>query len=415
MPTNLFGRKLREVLFRKQLHFLFFFLGFFLLLSCSKDKPEDEAPKLIEPTYEYLFQTSLEQSLSASSIRFIAGLAVEDAEQYNYQDLDVYRLTYKTQGPDGGAIEASGAVLIPVDTESQKLISYQHGTISNQEDAPSHGISLGLNELSAMAIFASTGFIVTMPDYIGYGASSALPHPYEHRASLARACNDMLLATLEFLEEKKEIESIYLMGYSEVGYATLSTQQYIESQNEVLLKAVFPAAGAYNKTAFTKAIIQQDEELEFIDSYLWVLDVYNQIYSNLNRPWSAYVKAPYDEMLSSLSVLNRETISTELLETKMLEQNPQKLFKEEFINGIVDGTDSAFLEVLTDNDLLDWIPKAPVYMYHGTEDDYVLPLNTISTVDNLKASGGMISYIPIEKKDHFSAAFDYFLGVLLSV
>ena len=100
MPTNLFGRKLREVLFRKQSHFLLFFLGFFLLLSCSKDKPEDEAPKLIEPTYEYLFQTSLEQSLSASSIRFIAGLAVEDAEQYNYQDVDVYRLTYKTQGPD---------------------------------------------------------------------------------------------------------------------------------------------------------------------------------------------------------------------------------------------------------------------------------------------------------------------------
>ena len=98
MPTNLFGRKLREVLFRKQSHFLLFFLGFFLLLSCSKDKPEDEAPKLIEPTYEYLFQTSLEQSISASSICFIAGLAIEDAEQYNYQDVDVYKIDSKRLG-----------------------------------------------------------------------------------------------------------------------------------------------------------------------------------------------------------------------------------------------------------------------------------------------------------------------------
>ena len=78
------------------------------------------------------------------------------------------------------------------------------------------------------------------------------------------------------------------------------------------------------------------------------------MYSSLNRPWSDYVNAPYDQMLASLSVLNSETISTALLETKMLEQNPQKLFKKEFINGIVEGTDTAFLEVLADNDLLDW-------------------------------------------------------------
>ncbi len=262
-----------------------------------------------------------------------------------------------------------------------------------------------------MSLMASTGFVVAMPDYIGYGASGTLEHPYEHRVSLAAACNDMLLATLEFLETK-EIEEIYLMGYSEGGYATLSTQQLIESQNNISLKAVFPAAGAYNKTAFTKTILQKDEDLKFIDTYLWVLDVYNRMYSSLNHPWSAYVNAPYDQMLASLSVLNGETISTVLLETKMLEQNPQKLFKEEFINGIVEGTDTAFLEVLADNDLLNWTPRAPLYMYHGTEDDYVYPLNTISTVEKLTYLGGNVSYIPLEEKDHLSAALDYFLMVL---
>ena len=68
-------------------------------------------------------------------------------------------------------------------------------------------------------------------------------------------CNDMLLAILEFLEAK-EIEEIYLMGYSEGGYATLSTQQLIESQNNILLKALIPAEGAYNKIAFRKTILQ---------------------------------------------------------------------------------------------------------------------------------------------------------------
>ena len=74
-----------------------------------------------------------------------------------------------------------------------------------------------------MSLKASTGFVVAMPDYIGYGAIGILEHPYEHRVSLASACNDMLLTIFEFLDAK-EIEEIYLMDYSEGGYATLSTQ-----------------------------------------------------------------------------------------------------------------------------------------------------------------------------------------------
>ena len=46
------------------------------------------------------------------------------------------------------------------------------------------------------AIFASSAMIVSMPDYLGYGVSSNLPHPYEHGKSLATASYDMLKACL---------------------------------------------------------------------------------------------------------------------------------------------------------------------------------------------------------------------------
>ena len=36
-----------------------------------------------------------------------------------------------------------------------------------------------------MSLKASTGFVVAMPDYMGYGAIGILEHPYEHRVSLA--------------------------------------------------------------------------------------------------------------------------------------------------------------------------------------------------------------------------------------
>ncbi len=112
----------------------------------QKKNQENEIPKPSEPIYKYLVEANLEQSFLSSSIAFIAGLVLDNADQYSYQKVDIYKLIYKTQSPTGEQIEASGAVLIPADQETKKLIFYQHGTITNQEDAPSYGINLGLNE-----------------------------------------------------------------------------------------------------------------------------------------------------------------------------------------------------------------------------------------------------------------------------
>lgn len=38
-----------------------------------------------------------------------------------------------------------------------------------------------------------------MPDYLGYGASSNYPHPYEHRETLASTSFDMIMAVKENL------------------------------------------------------------------------------------------------------------------------------------------------------------------------------------------------------------------------
>ena len=164
MPSNPFGRELSVALFRKTAHYFLFFLGILLLSSCSKKNQENEIQEPSGPNYKYLVEANLEQSYLPSSIAFIAGLVLGNADQYSYQKVDIYKLTYKTQSPSGEQIEASGAVLIPADQETKKLISYQHGTITNQEHAPSHGIYLGLNEGGLMSLMASTGFVVAMPD-----------------------------------------------------------------------------------------------------------------------------------------------------------------------------------------------------------------------------------------------------------
>lgn len=142
-----------------------------------------------------------------------------------------YRLTYRTHAPDGQEITASGAALVPVGAGELPVLSYQHGTImpASETQAPSY-YATGSDVWSVVSVLASTGYVVSAPDYIGYGASKALPHPYEHAASLASASADMLRATREFCQQQSVAvnQKNFLLGYSEGGYATMALHKLLE-------------------------------------------------------------------------------------------------------------------------------------------------------------------------------------------
>ena len=116
-----------------------------------------------------------------------------------------------------------------------------------------------------------------------------------------------------------------------------------------------------------------------------------------------------------LEKINAATIENQLIQEGKLDTNPSKLFKESWVSEIINGSDIAFINALTDNDLLNWTPKAPVFLFHGTEDDYVFPLNSISTAEALSDNGGNVSYVPLKGKDHYTAVLDYYNSTLAKI
>ena len=153
--------------------------------------------------------------------------------------MSCYKLTYKTPDASAALINASGLVCLPATRSGgSPVLSYQHGTIFQDSDAPSSFLTSA--EGLAGAVFAAIGFIAVLPDYIGYGDSTALLHPYVHAATLASATVDMNRAARVFFKEPGinavTNGQLFLAGYSEGGYATLATQRLME-QN---LSAEFP-------------------------------------------------------------------------------------------------------------------------------------------------------------------------------
>lgn len=376
------------------------FILFFVFLSCERDN------KNSLPDADYLVESKFLTSFSVDQInQYSAGLG--DLSSFTSlfvrYNVSVYKIIYKTTDTENNTVLASGALVVPEYKNSVPLISFQHGTIKNDKNAPSNFL---VDDYFIAVFFASTGYVISLPDYLGYGSSRQLIHPYEHGNSLATASRDMLRAVREFDKREKSFqlnEKLFLSGYSEGGYATMALMKLLEEKhgNEFSVTAATVGAGAYNKTMFAKHLLEVNAELHYLNEFLWVLDSYNRIYK-LNRPYTYYFNQPYAGIIEAGSVFANNQL------------NPQLLFSSTFREGILNGSDTEFLNVLSDNDNYNWKPLAPLQLYHGTNDDYVFYFNSESAYEAMIAKGATdVELITVNGGDHYTTTQNYFSGTFL--
>ena len=365
--------------------------------SCSKTTDPTAADK-------YLVSNTVITQVTKETLTLQLGLIDRTLASTVQDGVKAFKIVYKTKGTDGADIQASGAIILPLTPKgSMTMASLQHGTIRDEAQAPSN-FQFGSEAYLAGSLFASQGYIVVVPDYIGYGASKTLPHPYEHRASLASACLDMLRASKEFLK-KENIQwnnKLFIGGYSEGGFATMSLQKKIEEEvpTEFDLRASSCGAGAYDKTAFTKFLLttETNGEAAFNSSYIWTFLTYNRVY-NLNRQLNTVFKEPAATQVQSLQ------------QNVNLPGNLANLFTDSFKKNVLDGTDAAFLNAVKDNDVFDWRPKTPTRLFHGDQDTYVFYFNSQNAFDAMRRRGATnVELIPLRGRNHSTGIGDYLLG-----
>ncbi len=90
-----------------------------------------------------------------------------------------YRVVYRTSGPSGTVVRASGLIAFPTRRQRRlSLVEYGHGTTAARDDVPSaFGLprGLGIEGRWSSELFASAGFAVALPDYLGLGVSRMRP------------------------------------------------------------------------------------------------------------------------------------------------------------------------------------------------------------------------------------------------
>ena len=367
--------------------------------------------EITQPAATLVSSTQIGQFTKAQLTQRVAALGVVDAQltqilgRLIQRDIQAYRITYKTKSWDGTDVTASGALLVPVAIggESFPMVSQQHGTITSEAQAPSN-FADGSEAASFGALFASSGYIMACPDYLGYGESKTMMHPYLHRQTEALASLDMLRASREFLAQNnvKWDNRVFLTGYSQGGHATMSLLKMMEEQfpAEFTITAATCGAGPYNVEGFMTDLITKPSHgiIGYNNLYVRVLQTYNRVYG-LSRPMSYYFVEPYATQVSS----SQGSIGVSI----------DQAFTSGFKTGITSGTDAAFLAAVRDNNVYDWKPATPLQLYHGTADNQVFYRNSTDARTAMIARGATVDLITIRDKDHGPAIENYLLGTYL--
>lgn len=384
------------------------FLLFYIILvivSCKKDDDKISDNEIVV-NHDLVFTYPIATIQAAIALQ--AGSYPEASEiiQRISYGVQVFRVTYKTIYRDS-VINASGLICVPEGAGSFPIISFQNGTNAFHGDAPS--VNPANTGYAVMEIMASNGYIVLIPDYIGFGASSDILHPYYHRESTNNAVIDLIKAFGELDDEiiASGNDSLFLLGYSQGGEATMTVAHEIETNDPVDLNliAVSAGAGAYDLVDFTNYITL----LESYPSPMYFpYFLYSQIeYGSISSPLDLFFREPYASAIPAL--FDGTNKNSEI--NNALTKNISELLTVNFLQNYSTGPEYEELrDALLVNSIHGWNTNYLINIYHGTEDDNVPPVQSLNLYDEFIFTGSdpeKVHHIPMEGLSHGSGLFPW--------
>jgi len=389
---------------------LIVFAGLFLNSCTKKDAP-------IKPDNLYFLSNEFKTSItSQQAVSNFSKLSPDAAFMRIFvkTDVEVQKLVYKTTFQNAN-IQASGLVCLPKAAGTYPILCFQNGTNTLHSQAPTEAFNDDL--FSIIESVASMGFIVVIPDYIGFGASSNFIHPYLHAESSTNSILDMLRAVKELGNDEKIIakptKDLFIFGYSQGGWATMQLQKTIETNyaSEFNLIASSCGAGPYSIEAMNSYIISQPKyPMPYFLAYM--LNAYTSM-GLVANPLSNFIQAPYAAKIPGLfdGEHTGGSINVELT-TKMA-----NFLTIDYQTEFTKNTKFASLEsALIANSIVPWNVSTPTRLYHGVDDE-VIPFGMSQKIlADFKTAGvpdSKIELIAIPGADHTSGVYPAGLQTIL--
>ena len=300
-----------------------------------------------------------------------------------------YKLVYYTLNPYSMQVaRASGLIAVPAGVNAAlRIVVYTHGTEVSKRDVPSNPANAEARMV--LSAFASQGYVVFMPDYIGKGESPGM-HTYMLSEGEAQAAYDFCTAARSVCRELKlDLNgTMFLTGWSQGGHAAMALARLMQKQEGSGVKAVAPIAGVYD------LCLAWNHWLLSCSSNLLPLIMAYNIYA-----YEYHLKIPGLRQLALNTQYQR--IGEDIFDTDNIPANiltifgktPSQLLKPGFRASFLENN-NVFSKALGKNQVYMWKAKVPIRFYYG-EADSVISLSVSKTAhDYMKGLGcdvGMVN------------------------
>lgn len=392
----------------KKIVLLIFILG--ALTACEKKEGLE-----LEDCF---FLVEVTRTEEISSLGLLARLNVESFALKAIiprKTIKIVSIKYRTFDEAGQTIIASGIIAYSTTLSEERQrggILGLHFTVSSNAEVPS--VCMAVHE----AMFAAFDYVVVAPDYIGYGSTADIVHPYHHANLTGSASLDMYSAAKEYFatKAKRLSRNVTVMGYSEGGYASLATLKMVQeaSGNGIIdlgVKEVFAGAGAYDLVASYDDFIAKNYSSQpgTCPMLMLGLNYGDKLNLDFSKMFSPKLLENYQEWILSKQYTNDE-VNQLIGSTKLTDFLTPEVFDKNHPNTL------KFRESLEKNSLVKMKPTVPVMLFHSKDDMVVPYANTENAYNSFKGMPGVnVSLVTIEGKDHMEAGEEFYLQCMLRI
>lgn len=282
-------------------------------------------------------------------------------------------MKYQSKDLSGAPATLSGKIYIKntADKRLKGIIIANHFTVCSNNECPSNTL------LEPESILVPFGYAMVMADYIGYGSTVDMEHPYLNWEATATASIDAYFAMKQYLEDNGyEIgDERYNVGYSQGGEATMSVLRMVTERysDRIRLNRSFVGAGPHSIEATYDDVIAND--------FTGIPMAMPMIVNGMNASYDLGLDLDevfVGEMRDNYKKVLSKQHSSLYLMTLFRDHEASKIFAPAFLDKN-DPMTAKFIDAARKNELVGtWTPKAgeDIYLFHSRQDDMVPFVNS---------------------------------------
>ncbi|QYO68387.1 alpha/beta hydrolase family protein [Leptolyngbya sp. 7M] len=314
--------------------------------------------------------------------------------------IELFKITYASLDAKSKRANLTGLVVLPVGGAPKGLVVYCHGTTVDRDRSPSRftGTGEAPETIEAITGFASGGYAVVLPDYIGMGDHKAA-HPYPLSKVNARSGVDIIPAARELMRQRQYNAGpqLFITGYSEGGGVAMALTQALQAMTgkEYEVTASAPAAGPYDLSGATRVSILEEtgEQVGFIlRIYLTSYGV-NYLVKEKGMRWRDFFKPTLANALAlnyNLGPSDDGLIRNIGVTTALMRANNRldNVMQPAFLSAMRrNDAKNQFVRMLKENDVFDWSPRPPMLLIALEGDTVVTEKNTENAYNAMRRRG----------------------------